>query len=198
MASEAERAFYDTIRWANALRKKRRVFPLFKVVAVAVLTLAEVLARLTALGARVPRGTVQRWAAQGLLQNRPTGRGRHAKWPDDAVPEIAAVWALKNIEGVRVSDEAIMEARRLAAEMHRRPVEPDRIHSGLALIWLCTYYKALHDIPLERPVAVFLWRGRENNTRVEVMPIEEAAKLHPVLEGKTQDVLISGGYEDDM
>jgi hypothetical protein len=93
----------------------------------------ELQSRLNEVGVVVPDGTLRRWAADGLItgpakykklregsKNR-YRRGRFMSWPDKAVYEAAACWAVKNLDpiGIYVPKETIKRIKTLADEFFK-------------------------------------------------------------------------------
>jgi hypothetical protein len=63
----------------------------------------DMIARLKKLDVTAPPGTIRRWATEKLVtpptrrpRSKGEGRGTTSDWPDQALEEIAAVWALKS------------------------------------------------------------------------------------------------------
>jgi hypothetical protein len=50
--------------------------------------------RLVELGVEVPRGTIRRWASQGLIPS-PVGNTAAARWPDDTPERVVAIAKLR-------------------------------------------------------------------------------------------------------
>jgi hypothetical protein len=62
----------------------------------------ELSARLDKIGISIPGGTIRRWRWQGLIEGPEAkwkgphgGRGRFMEWPERAVEDIAAIWAVR-------------------------------------------------------------------------------------------------------
>jgi hypothetical protein len=63
----------------------------------------ELSSRLEELGIAIPGGTIRRWRWQGLIEGPEAkwkgphgGRGRFMEWPEGAVADIAAMWAVRH------------------------------------------------------------------------------------------------------
>jgi hypothetical protein len=84
--------------------------------------------RLKRLGVDVTMATVRNWAKEGLISSyeplrsgKKSRGGRPTNWPSKAVEEAAAVWAVNDAAGKRLSPKMIREIRAVAQQVFRSP-----------------------------------------------------------------------------
>ena len=80
-------------------------------------------------GIQVPVGTMKRWAyTEGTIRDKPPqpvqkGRGKASEWPEEALEEAAAVWAVRHhSHAKRLSPEVIKHINAVADHLYMSPL----------------------------------------------------------------------------
>ncbi len=80
-------------------------------------------------GIQVPAGTIKRWAyTEGTIRDKPPqpvqkGRGKASEWPEEALEEAAAVWAVRHhSHAKRLSPEVIKHINAVADHLYMSPL----------------------------------------------------------------------------
>jgi hypothetical protein len=80
-------------------------------------------------GIQVPVGTIKRWAyTEGTIRDKPPqpvqkGRGKASEWPEEALEEAAAVWAVRHHSHTkRLSPEVIKHINAVADHLYMSPL----------------------------------------------------------------------------
>ena len=78
----------------------------------------ELVSKLRNLGIDVPKGTLRRWASEGLIKGpKPVGRkgarGRFMSWPPEAVEQAAAVYVIRDLYGPKKKIKILLSVKAL-------------------------------------------------------------------------------------
>ena len=155
----------------------------------------ELQVRLRQIGVVVKDGTLRRWATTKLIAgperfSKPGTQGQFRDWPEEAVEDAAAVWALKNLDTywANPNHDTIRRVKHKAKELHelytkhltldklpgdeyRNDVTPKGeagtfVHSydlhPLIVLWITSVEKARHKVAIKENRSVtFCWKREE-------------------------------------
>ena len=151
--------------------------------------------RLKAVGLgpkELPRSTLRNWAREGLIPrptpySKPGKQGRYRNWPEEAVEQAAAVWALRNLKSDRfLSRPPSNTIKRVKFEatdtyetfendadfhhkIHNRSFDPEGkegyylksydLHPFI-VTWIATIEKVRHKMSVNEPAnVIFDWKS---------------------------------------
>ena len=151
----------------------------------------EVQLRLNQLGVVIKDGTLKRWATVKLIagpvrDSQPGRRGARWIWPEEAIEDAAAVWALWHLETylARHSRETIERVKYEAKELHQKYTDNLRLEGlpgdefrkaydpkgvkgtyllsymlhPLVILWITSIEKVRHNVPIrQNRKVIFDW-----------------------------------------
>lgn len=135
--------------------------------------------RLKEVGAPVTEKTLRQWGEEHKIENHQpnpfrTGRGHAEDWPEKALEEACAMWALRNSKSValRLSPEIIETIKRSASLLYISPyalytLPPMR--GGLLRNPVIPYEQIKMTFISERPEEVSLFPGENDEKKFEAL-----------------------------